>query len=130
MNLTIEQLYQEIGQAALAIADDLAGRLLVYAEVEDGVVSADLFYVDTAGVVRFRICPWEMQELVYLLWQRWQEHPGNPEWRVMCYIIDGGKFRIQLTYPDQVNKDEDLSDRQPLAIKKYFGDMKVDYSNP
>ena len=130
MNSTIEQLYQEIGLAALDLAEDLAGKLLIYAEVEDGVISADLFYVNQAGVVRFRFCPEDMKDLIYSLWERWQEYPDNREWRVMCYIVDGGKFQIQLTYPDQVKKDEDASDRRPLAIKKYFGDMKVDYSNP
>jgi hypothetical protein len=39
----VEELFQEVGREAVAIAgDDLAGRLLVYAEVEDGVISADL----------------------------------------------------------------------------------------
>jgi hypothetical protein len=50
---TIEQLYEEIGKAAIAHAEALSGKLLVYAEVEDGVPSADIFYVNEAGVVRF-----------------------------------------------------------------------------
>ena len=54
MNPTIEQLYQDIGAVAREVADDLAGKLLVYAEVEDGVISADIFYVNLAGVLRFR----------------------------------------------------------------------------
>jgi hypothetical protein len=37
---------------------------------------------------------------------------------------------MDLTYPDQVNDEEELSDRRPRAITKYFGDMKVDYSKP
>jgi len=39
MNPTIEQLYQDIGAVAREVADDLAGKLLVYAEVEDGVTA-------------------------------------------------------------------------------------------
>lgn len=130
MELVIEQLYQEIGQAALSQAEELAGKLLVYAEIEDGVISADLFYVTQSGVVRFRFCPKPMQELIYSLWERWKEKPENREWRVLCYVIDGGKFSIDLTYPDQIKRDEEVSDRRPLAIKQYFGDARVDYSKP
>jgi hypothetical protein len=42
---SVEDLFHEIGREAVAISgDDLAGKLLVYAEVEDGVISADLLY--------------------------------------------------------------------------------------
>jgi hypothetical protein len=77
MNSTIEQLYKDIGLAALDLADDLAGRLLVYAEVEDGVISADIFYVNTASVVRFRFCPEVIRELIYALWEQWKKHPDK-----------------------------------------------------
>lgn len=46
----------------------------------------------------------------------------------MCYVIDGGKFSIDFTYPDQIQKDEAVSDRRPRAVKQYFNDLKVDYS--
>ena len=55
MNSTIEKLYQEIGQEALQAANDLSGKLLIYAEVSDGVISADMFYINNpSGSVRFR----------------------------------------------------------------------------
>jgi hypothetical protein len=63
--MTVEQMYQEIGQAALTIAEGRAGKILVYAEVEDGVISCDEFYVDQAGIVQFRFCPTPMKELIY-----------------------------------------------------------------
>jgi hypothetical protein len=46
MNALLEKLYQEIGQEALQAANDLSGKLLIYAEVSDGVISADMFYVN------------------------------------------------------------------------------------
>ncbi len=129
MNLAVEQFYQEIGQAAKAVAPDLAGRLLIYAEVEDGAVSADIFYATATGV-RFRICPQSMKGAIYSFWKQWTSVPGNREWRVMCYVIDDGKFSIDFTYPDQIKANEGLPDRRPLAAKRYFGDVKVDYSKP
>jgi hypothetical protein len=130
MSAKIEAMYQQIGQSALDLADGLAGKLLVYAEVEDGVISADLFYVKEGGTVRFRFSSKALQELLYTFWEGWKEEPGNREWRAMSYVVDGGKFKLDLTYPDQINADEDISDRRPLVVKKYFGDAKVDYSKP
>ena len=131
MNQIIERLYQEIGLQAVEFADDLAGRLLVYAEVEEGVISADMFYVSgPAGTVRFRECPPTMLDLIEELWARWKELPGNREWRVLAYVIDGERFSIDLTYPDQIDEDQDVADRRPVAVKKYFGDAKVNYSEP
>ncbi len=57
--------YQQIGRAALGCADDLAGKLLIYAEVEDGVISADLFYMNPSGKLRFRFCRQPMKNLIY-----------------------------------------------------------------
>lgn len=102
----------------------------MYAEVEEGAVSADLFYIQSVNEpIRFRFCSPNMKNLIVALWEKWQSIPGNRDWRVMCFLIDGGRFNIDLTYPDQIDKDEDLSDRRPLAVQKYFGDIPVDCSN-
>lgn len=127
---TFEELYLEIGRSALSSADDLRGKLLVYSEFEDGVVSADVFYEDASGNVRFRFGQDSLQECVYSFWTQWKEHSNNSEWHVMCYAISGVTFDIDLIYPDQISGDEDLSDRRPRAIKKYFGDARIDYSRP
>jgi hypothetical protein len=131
MNALLEKLYQEIGQEALQAANDLSGKLLIYAEVSDGVISADMFYVNNpSGSVRFRFCPRPLRNLILQLWEGWQKILGNKEWRVLCYVIDNGNFIIDLLYPNQVKNDEDVSDRRSLAVIKYFGNEKVDYSQP
>ncbi len=130
MSSHVEQSYQDIGQAAMDLADDLVGKLLIYAEVEDGVISADFFYVNQSGRVRFRFCPKAMRELIYSFWQQWQQQPGNREWRSMSYVINGKKFSIDLIYPEQLDASQNTSDRRPEIVKKHFGKMKVDYSKP
>ena len=132
MNAIIGQFYQDIGQAALDEAEELAGKLLLYAEVVDRVISADLLYVNEEGMVRLKFCSASMKDLIYSLWERWQEQepPKNCAWRVMCYVIEGGKFEVAFTYPDQLNEDEDVHDRRPRAIKQYFDGFPVDYSRP
>src|SRR3954471_11727942 len=114
MNLTLEQLHQEIGNAVLAVTQDRDWKLLIYAEVEKGVVSADLFYVTKDRLVRFLFCPEPVKMLVYSFWEQWQKHPGNFEWRVMCYLVNDGRFKVDLAYPDQLDKNARVSDRRPL----------------
>lgn len=131
MTKAIEQLYQDIGREAVAWAEERTGKLLIYAEVEDGVISADMFYfTKPKGRVRYRRCAESTQDLIYKLWERWQKVRGNKEWRVMEYVIDGDDFTLDLTYPDQIDEREDLSDRRPRSVKKHFGEVKVDFSNP
>jgi hypothetical protein len=126
----VEDLLQEVGREAVAIAgDDLAGRLLVYAEVEDRVISADLLFKTRKGDVRLVLGPRPLKERVYELWQRWKAQPGNEEWRVMSYLVDkDGKLTIDLTYPEDAD-DEDDEGRE-RAVKKYFGDVKVVFDDP
>ncbi len=130
MNGIIEQMYQNIGQAALGLAEGLKGKLLVYAEVEDEVISADIFYRNEAGIVRFLFCSEPMRQLIYSFWNKWKEQPGNREWRTMACVLENGKMDITLTYPDQIDSDEDTSDRRPRIIEQHFSGMKVDYSRP
>jgi hypothetical protein len=121
----VEELLQEVGLEAVAIAgDDLAGRLLVYAEVEDRVISADLLYKNCEGDRAPYAGLRPLKELVYEMWQRWKAEPGNEEWRVMSYIVDtvdkDAKMAIDFTYPDDVDVEEDI-DLRERAVKKYFG---------
>lgn len=129
----VEDLFQEVGREAVAVAgDDRDGRLLVYAEVEDRVISADVLYKQRKGDVRLVLGPSPLDDLVYELWQKWKAEPGNEEWRVMSYIVDkGGEMTIDFTYPEDVDdEDEDVGDRRTKAVKKYFGDVKVTWDDP
>ncbi len=131
MNSTIEDIYRQLGMYTLACAEELNGKLLIYAELEEGVISADMFYHE--GIqksVRFRFCPEEIRELIKELWKQWKNVKGNKEWRAMVFILENDKFSIEFIYPDQMSKDEELSDRRPRVVTDHFGTAKVDYSNP
>ena len=131
MNEDIEGLYQKIGTEACAAAPDFQGKLLVYAEVEDGAISGSVFYErGTDRVVTFRFCSEGLINSILSLWEKWKLHQGNVEWRAIAYLVRDGKFSVEIIYPEQMNHDEDLSDRRPRVIEKYFGDAKVDYSRP
>ncbi|KMW48873.1 hypothetical protein PQH03_04770 [Ralstonia insidiosa] len=129
--MQIEELYQAIGKLALRSATDLNGRLLVYAEVQTGVIESALFYErGDARVVTFRHCNDELLSALYEIWERWQEVPGNEAWFCLSYLVQGGKFQIDLAYPDQIDPDEGTPERRPRMVRHYFGEVEVDYSAP
>lgn len=130
MSANIEDLYQEIGTAALDVAEDRSGKLIIYAEVEDGVISADIFYINIDGIVRYRFSSKLLQDLIYSFWRKWSAVLGNAEWRAMTYVIDGENFSVDLTYPDQIDPEVDLAERRPVVVKEHFGNLKIDYSRP
>lgn len=129
--MQIEGLYQAIGQLALENVAELSGKLVVYAEVQDGVVASGMFYErDEPHTVTFRFCSEELEDTLYALWERWQQVPGNKTWFGLSYVMQNGKLEIDLTYPDQIPADEGLLERRSRLVRKHFGQSKVDYSSP
>lgn len=131
MNSHLEELYQAIGQLAVASTLDLQGQLLVYAEVQDGVVAASLFYEKgPAKTVTFKFCSDELEDKLYELWEQWQKVPNNKPWFGLAYLLQGNKMSIDLSYPDELNENEGLRERRPRIVQRYFGNVKVDFSKP
>lgn len=130
MNEELEQLYQSIGQAAISSIVGQPRKILIYAEIDDIKSSVDLFFDDGSEVIQFRLANDTLFDLVEEFWDKWKNEPHNSKWRAMSYIIENQKFKIDFKYPDQVNDEEDVSDRTPLEVKAQFGDMPVDYSKP
>ncbi|MGA0604297.1 hypothetical protein ACO2Q3_26580 [Caulobacter sp. KR2-114] len=127
--LTVEEMYQEIGRLALSSAEDLCGKLIVHSEVEDGVISSDIFYENDVGAVRYKFSPNPLMDLIYEFWEIWQSTAGNCQWSAMTYVVESGNFSLELIYPDQITR-ADYHERRPLIITKHFGEAKVDYSRP
>ena len=89
---------QRIGQLALEMVEGPVDRLLVYAEVEDGVISVDVFYaLLLSEMVRFRFATPALQQAVYSLWED-ARRQGSQEWRTMAYVVSDGRFTIDLQH--------------------------------
>jgi hypothetical protein len=130
MTADLETHYSLIGRLVLDEIGWAAQKALLYSEVEDGVVSADIFYLDDKGAVIFRFGSDRISDEVFSFWQDWKTEPTLQEWRAMSYSIDGDHFSVDLTYPDALIEGEGVSERRPRAVRKFFGDVKVDYSHP
>lgn len=109
---------------------DLNGKLLVCAEVQEGVIESAVFYERSAGkVVTFRYCSDELEDALYELWEHGAASGSRP-WFGIEYVAENCRFQIDHTYLDQVSDDEGMLDRRPRLIAKHFGDRTPDYSMP
>lgn len=119
--------FQRIGARAIAASHSANGKILLYAEVAEGVISADLFSQSSDEPVRFRFSPPELKALIY---EWWEGLPASERWATMAFSIDGGRFTCSFGYPDVLLAEEHLEDRRPRAVQTHFGDTAVDYSSP
>jgi hypothetical protein len=127
---TLEVFYQRIGADALSWAEDYSGRMLVHAELDDGVITAALLYENgTPGEATFKFCPSDLQEIIISFWESWKG-AGNKIWKAMVYLIDSDDFSIDLIYPDQIDPNETAMDRRTRIFKIHFPSSRIDYSDP
>lgn len=112
---------QQIAAVARSEVGSALGKLLLYAEVEGGVVSADLFHQPhPANSVKFRFASKHLLELVYRFWITGAPNISSRTWRCASLVLEGASFTLDLAYPNQVSADEDLSDRRPRAVAAHF----------
>lgn len=119
---------QMIGRATLAAAHDSAGKVLLYAEADDGVISADIFSQAGGENVRFRFAPSSLKSVIYEFWEA--EVDPAKRWSTMSVILEAGRFNTSFGYSDSLVPGEELQDRRPRAVRAHFGDTAVDYSSP
>jgi hypothetical protein len=124
--------YQRIGAEAMVVAATSVQKLLVYSEVADGVISADVFFqTPQDSLVNFRFAPDGLRDLIYEFWERGAQGIAPRSWAAMRFTVDGnGHFAADLIYPDQFTDDEDVSDRRPRVVAELFPGAQVDYSRP
>ena len=120
---------QEIAHRVLSASPSFNGTALLYAEVENGVISADLFFQSSPGsVVQFRFATTELRDLIYAAWESGFANTAPKSWATMQLMAGDGRVNVNLQYPDQIDQNEDLSDRRPRIISTYFPGAKIDYS--
>jgi hypothetical protein len=131
MTPDFEAFYQDIGHLALGVASEEAVKIMVYAEMEDGSVSADVFYQeDDPDVIHYRLSPPVLDAVLEAYWDACGREDPARAWRVLTYVIDEGAFKVELKFPEQVDENEDLAERRPAAVRAVFGEGVVDYSSP
>jgi hypothetical protein len=118
---------QHIAALLQSAAHDSEGKLLLYSEVEDGMISADIFSKLEGEPVRYRFSPTSLKEAIY---SYWESEDASARWATMALVVEHGRFSIDLQYADSLEADEGLEERRPRIVRTHFGDASVDYSSP
>jgi hypothetical protein len=121
---------QLVGQAlAQQCPRDVDGALL-YAEVEDGVISSSVFFTAASSVLVFRYASEQLEDLVYEFWERGQDGVPPRSWAAIEYQLTGSKLDVGFSYSNQFSKNEGQHERRPRVVARRFPGFTVDFSNP
>lgn len=127
----MDKFFEEIGRAALEIASVGVEVLLIYAEVEDGVISADIFFKPVASpTVQFRFATPAVRQQIYDYWANGSLNSTPNAWSAMEYVVRNGKFTADFKYQEDFFSEESLHDRRPRVVAATFSGATVDYSRP
>ena len=129
MSPEVERLFQRIGNHVLDMVGDNSPKALAYAEVVDGAVSVSVFFVpESGGIPIFKFGGRPLSDLFYSLWSEWAKGNEGGAWLAAAYVIQRGKPELELFYSDKFDQAASKSARRTAMTEKYFGPIKVDYS--
>ena len=120
---------QRIGTALRRQCPLEATRILLYAEVEDSVISASVFFQLSNNVAHFRYASDELQDLVYEFWESGNDKIPARSWRGIEYALNGMQFDINLFYEDAFKPDEGQHERRPRVVARHFPGTKTDFTH-
>ena len=129
MTSQVEELLQQVCNAALANAQDQAGDVALYCEADSGVVSAGLIYFSPPKQQWiFRFGGPELSCLLYSLWEIWPLHAGGQHWAALGIVISNGRLQAQPVYSDSFDASETKLARRARWFLQSVGAQRIDYS--
>lgn len=110
----------------LRIAGGASAKVICRVWGEEGVISAAIFFERGAKVV-FKFPSRALTNELLLLWDECAA--VKEPWRLLTIAIEGGKFSVEVRYPDEAG--EMLAELDPARIvKEHFGADQWDDANP
>lgn len=125
--MNIEELKQGIVLVATGHARAGGGKVLVYAEMQDGELSSALFYERGAGgEMAFDDEVTDLQYLIRELWEQWHRMPRNQPWSVLACLVDGDRVEFDFSAPGLVSEGQVRLEEHLRAFKGHTGDTEFD----
>jgi hypothetical protein len=124
MGTVMEALVQRIASEAMDVLGPRGRKFLLYAEVEDGVVEASLYYEKRPGALGSEFASEELADLAYELWEKWDAGSGR-RFRAVEMFVNGSDFKLEVTYPESFNDDAGQG-RDRAVVEKYFGNVVIE----
>lgn len=97
--------------------------IYIYAEVEQRSVYAGIF-MDEGPVVRYYNPSLDLCDLIL---EAWEAEDEEKRWLAMEFEVDGSAVNAHFIFPEEAKPNEDAVDRRREALRKRFGDKKVEY---
>ena len=107
--------YDKLGELVVVLVPDDARRVLLYAELDDGMVAPSLYY-ELNGDLRAV----EPDDALFDELFRIQEFLGS-EVRALEFELDGDTFQTRFTYEDDFDEASSKPDRTQKVLLARFG---------
>lgn len=117
---------ERIAVQALSELGNPTGKAMLYSEIEEGVISADLLAETRPGFVVFKFASKSLQQHLYEMWNN--VPVASEKWRTLTVKIDADDFYAELQYDDQVDDSVDLTVRRTAIANDFFGEPEIDYT--
>lgn len=114
-------LLTEVGLEATALVGGDPDGLFLYAEMDDARLSVFLFR-NEGKAVRWYLDSFELTERIQRVWSSAE---AKERWAVMIYEVQGGKFDVSLSFPEEVDFTSEQPERVFNALWKRFPGRKV-----
>jgi hypothetical protein len=104
-------------------SNHLLDGTLLFARVAEGMVAPSVFH-DDDDQITFQ---WASPDLMDPLLDLWGLADPDKRWAEIEYVVRDGAFEVHLTYPEDIDPDEDSLDRRTRIVKRHFGDKPIVY---
>ena len=121
---------QLVGTALQAQCPRDVRKVLLYAEIEEGVVAASVFFETATNGLQFRYASDELERLTYEFWEVGSGSILPKSWRAIEYALVGQKLTVDLTYREEFKANEGEHERRPKVIARQFPGLNPNFSNP
>lgn len=119
----IESLLNRIGNELARDTEYPLDGTFLYAEAGPSVVGTSIFK-DLGDHLLFRISTGSTDDLILNLWEA---APTDKRWAAMQYRIEGGKFTVAFTYPEEFDPEESVRERRARILQQRYGNKRVVY---
>ena len=120
----VHRLLNEIGALLAEDREYPLDGTLLYAVLDRNVVSPSIFK-ELGNQILYR---WpDLDRIGRALLDLWKTQDTHNRWVEVEYLIRHGRFDVTYTYPDEIDPNEDSTERRDHVVRRYFGDKPIVY---
>lgn len=122
-------LIDEIGEFLVSVAEGGKGDILLFAQLDYGVIGASIF-VDKDNYLEY-IDFLEMDSRFSdAVFELWKAREKKRRWAEIEYFIHEGRFKIRYIYAEEIGDEPYSLERREAVLRRYFKDKPVVYPPP